>query len=111
MQVRMKRKILSPGVEYSDHSCICTKMFFVVSKITDHTPSSVEEKVIHYSRLIQAKFVECFGKCEYYMKISCWKQLRFPGLYPPLALYLLALRTVSIAAGVVTDANVAAGST
>jgi len=111
MKVWMKRKVLSPGVEYADHSAIGTQMFFVVSKITNHTPSCIKEYFIDHLRLIQAEFVECFGQCEDYMKISCWKQLRFSGLYPPLPLYLLALRTMPVTTGVITDAHMAAGST
>lgn len=45
------------------------------------------------------------------MKISCWKQLRFSGLYPPLPLYLLALGAMPVTAGVVADAHVAAVGT
>jgi hypothetical protein len=48
--------------------------------------------------LIQAEFVKWLWQSKDDMKISCWKQLRFPGLYPPLPLHLLTLRAMSIAA-------------
>ena len=111
MKVRMNRKVLSPGVEYANHSGISAQVFFIMRKTFHHTPGSIEEELIHYSRLIQAELIECLGQCKDYMKISCWKQLRFSGLYPPLTLYLLALGTMSIPAGVITDANMATRST
>jgi hypothetical protein len=83
-------------VQYGDHTGISAQMFLIARKTFHHTPGGIEEHFIHYSRLIQAEFVDCFGQGEDNMKISCWKQLRFPGLYPPLALYLLALRTMAI---------------
>jgi hypothetical protein len=109
MNVGMKRKILSPGMEYTDHSGVSTQMFLIARKTFHHTPCSIEEQFIHNSRLIQAEFVECFWQSEYYMKIRCWKQLRFSGLYPPLPLYLLALWAVPVPARVVADTNMATG--
>ena len=110
MNMRMKRKILPPGVEDGDHAGVRAKMLFVVGKITNHTPRCVKEYIIDYGRLEQAEFVEWFRQGEDYMKISCWKQLRFSGLYPPLPLYLLTLGTMAVTTGVITDANMAAGS-
>ena len=78
MKVWMEGEVLSPGVEYGDHSGICAKMFFITSKIADNTPCGFKEKVIHDGRLIQAKFVERIRQGKDDMEIGCWKQLRFP---------------------------------
>ena len=108
MKMGMQGKILSPGMEYGDHTRISAEMFFTVPKIAYDTPCRIKKYFIDRGRLIQAEFVECFGQSEDNVKISCWKQLRFPGLYPPLPLYLLALGTMTITTGIVADTNMAA---
>ena len=107
MQMRMQRKILSPGVKDCNHTSVSTEMFFIVRKTFHHTPCRIEEQFVDLRRFKKTQLVECFGQCEDHMKISCWKQLRFSCLDPTLALYLLALGTMSIAARVVTDARMA----
>jgi hypothetical protein len=96
-------------MEDCDHTCIGAKVLFATCKIAYHTPGRIEENFIHASRLIQAEFIECCRQGEDHMKIGCWKQLRFSGLYPPFALYLLALWAMAIPAGIITDANMTTG--
>lgn len=111
MQMGMQRKILSPGVKDGDHTSLGTEMFFIVRKTFDHTPGRIEEQFVDLRWLIETQPVECFRQGEDYMEISCWKQLRFSCLDPPLPLYLLTLGTMPITARIITHAGMSAGCT
>lgn len=103
--MRMKRKVLSPGMENSDHAGFGTQMLMIMRKTLHYTPGCIEEDLVDLRRFKQAQLIECFWQCEDYMEISCWKQLGFSCLDPTLALYLLTLGTMTIPAGVVADAS------
>ena len=107
MQMRMKRKVLSPGMKDGNHASLCTEMLFILRKTFHHTPRCIEEKFVDLRRFKQTHLVERFGQREHYMEISCWKQLRFSCMDPTLPLYLLTLRTMPIPTGVVADARMA----
>ena len=107
VQVRMQGEVLSPGVEDGNHAGVSAEMLLIVGERFHDIPNRVEEQTVEPGRFKQRQTVERLGQGEDHMKIRCRKQLRFSGEDPPLALYLLAFRAMSVAARVIAHANMA----
>jgi hypothetical protein len=107
MKVRVKREILAPGMQHSNHSRLSSQVSGILGKALHHRPGSTEEQAINLSRRIQAEGVDLLWQSEHHVKIWHRQKLTFPCLYPCLSLLTLALRAVPVPATVVAYRQIA----
>jgi hypothetical protein len=68
MDMGMKGKVLSPGMQDGDHSSI--SIHPDKKKLRQRTPDSFEEQVIHQSSILKKKPVQLIGNSKYHMEIG-----------------------------------------
>jgi len=106
MDMGMKGKVLSPGMQDGNHASI--SMHPGEKKRRQGTPDRLKQQIIHQGVILQKESVESVGDGKHHMEIGHREQIPDSFRYPDLALNILAFRTMTVAAGVIRDADMAA---
>src|SRR5689334_11508798 len=99
----MQGQLLAPGVEYGQNADASTQVLGIGSDLQQGLRRTLEQQVVQQPRMAQRQRVELFRKGEDHVEVGHWQQLGAALFQPALFLQALALRAVTVAAGVVDD--------
>jgi len=108
MDMGMKGKIASPGVENTDETDLSAEMPGVTGQILEGFSTAVIEQVEKKTSVGKKETVELFWNREDSMEIGCVNHIVFSGINPFLPVEGLAAGTMPVSAGIVVDPGVAA---
>jgi hypothetical protein len=111
MQMGMILQVLSPGVKYSKKADFCAKMSCVSSNSLEGLGGSTKENIVDYFFVLIRDGCDFMGHGKHNVKVWDWKEFGLPIFKPVCAGKRLALGAVSVSAGVIGGALVAAGIT
>src|SRR5215212_4046211 len=103
MKMRMKRKGLSPCVQYGYYACLWAQPLVVFAKGVYHTPCCFKQQVVKHSRFMHAKLIERIRKGKNYMKVWYRQKFFLSCLYPFFALFTLTFRAMTVTAAIIAD--------
>lgn len=104
VQVRMQTQLLSPSMQnrYDSHL-----YFFGFAKALKGFLSSFKQSVVHHFRLVYGQRINARRQGENHVEVWHRQKLGSSGLYPIFPFIALAFWTMSIAARIVTDTQIA----
>ena len=102
---------LTPGVQESEAAAASAEMGGIGGERTQGFPGAAKEQIVEASGVPEQEDVELFGDCEDEVKVPDREQLRAAGFEPSRRGDALALRAVTIAAGVIYVVRLPAGGT
>ena len=100
----MLGQVLSPGVQEGGDGELGAQMTGVASEAVKGLLRRAEEKLVEQAAVVEDQLIELVGQGEDHMKVADRKEQCALRLEPLRSREALALRAVSIAAGVVGDA-------
>src|SRR2546428_7294425 len=108
MQMGMKKQSLTPTVEYSKKADLGTQVLGIGSDGGQGLGGGTEENVVDGPLVLQGDIGNLFGHCKDNVKIGNVEKLGLSVLNPLGARQGLAFGTVTVGAGIVPEALVAA---
>jgi hypothetical protein len=106
MNMRVQAKVLSPCMQYRHHARFCMQL--CVRELNYCFPGTGKQQIIEICRMLKKQTIESIGYCKNNMKVWDRKQILLPVFHPCFSLSVLALRTMTVTARVVTDADMTA---
>jgi len=106
MNMRVQAQILSPGMQYRYHPRLCMQL--CVRKLRYCFPCAGKQQVVKICRLVKKQAIECIRYRKNNMKVWDRKQILLAVFHPCFTLSVLALGTMTVTAGVVTNADMTA---
>ncbi|HUX57843.1 MAG TPA: hypothetical protein VMV77_12770, partial [Bacteroidales bacterium] len=106
MHMRVGAQILSPGMKDGYHARF--GMQLCVRELSYRFPCAGKQKVVKNYRVVKKQTVEFIRNRKNHMKVWDRQQILFAAFYPCFTLRILALGTMTVTAGVVTDADMTA---
>lgn len=103
MNVRMKGKVASPGMENADETNLCTQMSFVLGKFLQGRCTAVIEQVEEKTPVGKKEAVELLGYGENSVEVRRINYIGFPGIDPFLLVQGLTAGAVPVTAGIIVN--------
>src|SRR5450432_4058344 len=110
MQMGMQQQVLSPGMQDHGEANPCPQSSRVASQCQKGSRSCLEQQGVESSRVLEHQGVKQIGQCEHDVEVRNGEQPLQASLEPDGSLNRLALGTMAISAGVVSNANILAGT-
>src|SRR5690554_2356973 len=108
MQVRVQGKVLTPGVQDRDHTCLCAKETWVFTKATDDLPGGGKKGAVKVFWGVERQFVEFLWQGEDHVKVRYVQEFGPARLHPLFTFMPLAFGAMAVAATVVAQVELTA---
>src|SRR5262249_26373759 len=99
----MEQQVLSPGMQNADDADLGSQVLGVGSHFEQGLSTGREQQIVEGTWVIQGQHIQLVGYGEYDVEVGSGQKFSFSCREPALACLRLALRAVSISAGVVGD--------
>jgi hypothetical protein len=96
--VRMKQQVLTPGVQDTQKTNLCSQMLRVAGDLKERGRAGLEQQAIEDFRIVLTEWIQLVRNGEYHMKVGHAEHFFFAGGEPALARLRLALWAMPIAA-------------
>ena len=106
MHMRVQAQVLSPGMQYGNHTCFGLQ--FSVTELRYGLPCAGKQQVVKECRVVKKQPVQCIRNGENHMEVRHRQQVLFAAFDPCFALGILAFGAMPVTAGVITDADMSA---
>ena len=111
MHMDMIVQFLIPGVEHLDDAGLCAKIFFIGRQFQKSLCTASMEQSVEKFLITVDQRVQFVWECKYHMEVRGVNDFRPPPIHPDFFQHRLAVGTAAVAAGIVVEFHMAAGST
>jgi hypothetical protein len=106
MNMRVKAKVLSPGMQYRYHARFCMQL--CVRELKYGFPYTGKQHIVKICRMLNKQTIEFIRYCKNNMKVLDRKQILLAVFHPCFPLSILTLGTMTVTARVITNADMTA---
>src|SRR5450432_4692789 len=110
MQMGMQQQVLSPGMQDHGEANPCPQSSRVASQCQKGGRSCLEQQGVESSRVLEHQGMKQIGQRQHDVEVRNGEQALQASFEPDGSLNCLALGAMAISAGVISDANVPAGT-
>lgn len=108
MDVRMKAKVLSPGMQNGGMSNRCAQVLFILGEFLQCFRHAPEQKIVAIPLATVKQGIEFLENSKHHMEVANIQKIGFLCVNPPLIGECLALWAVTVTAGIVGRLFIAA---